>query len=88
VISSLAIGLMGIRNVGVGLYAGLGVCAFVSLPLTLLMARLFGASAYESYWRYLESKSSGTRTRTLVIWLVVSVTLLLMAFGAALSRDS
>lgn len=52
-------------------FSWIGVVA--SLPISLLVARLFGADCYASFWSYLEAAGNTTKRRIVTIWIVISV---------------
>ncbi|WP_153067316.1 hypothetical protein [Steroidobacter cummioxidans] len=68
------------RDAFVFLFMGIGV--FLSLPLTLLVARLIGEDRYEKYWLYLEEGSKVGRRAILLMW--VCVALMSIGTGAAM----
>jgi hypothetical protein len=60
----------------------------LSLPASLGFARLFGRSALEDFWKYLDSFSSLSRSGTVRIWAIGTSFLLIagLIFGSARFR--
>ena len=54
------------------LWAFMWVGVSLSLPLSLLGARAFGARTYYGYWAYLESFPGNTKARILTAWATMS----------------
>lgn len=50
----------------------------VALPLSLIVARLFGSDSYERYWSYLIAFRSSTRRKITVILALASIATLLL----------
>jgi hypothetical protein len=71
------------RDAAVFLLMGVGV--LLSLPLTLLIARLIGDDQYGKYWLYLEARSKVGRHAIVVMWLCVA--LMTLAIGAVMLFD-
>ncbi|GMU68018.1 MAG: hypothetical protein AMXMBFR37_03510 [Steroidobacteraceae bacterium] len=52
-------------------FSWIGIAA--ALPLSLLVARLFGTHSYAAYWSYLETSAKIPRRKFLLIWFTISI---------------
>lgn len=78
----LSLYLSDLGGAKVSMWAFMWVGVGLSLPLSLLGARVFGEQSYYGYWAYLESFPGNSKKRILIAWAcMTAIALVLGASG-------